>query len=334
VIFGDFGVVNQDVLAAKDTTRVQTQLQRIQTTAIATLRNIESRSLQKGADDFIYGNAGRDILIGNTGSDAIDAGAQDDLVFGDNVVLAYRANDVTSLRFQTLIGTRIYSNTNFDTNATLGYDNSGQLLVDGTARNYRSPDANVPWWAEYAVTNLYQNTSMDMGLTGAGSFGNDYIAGGAANDLLFGQLGNDTLQGDGSIDYISHRYVDDALATIDPALLGGRVTAYRTPGAPCTVAGGICDPIGPLTVYPSYEAATDGDDYIEGRRRQRHRVRRPRPGRHRRRQLVILQPDDARPAAGRLGHAVRWRRHAHRARPGLLRRRGRRACARRRHHRR
>ena len=122
----------------------------------------------------------------------------------------------------------------------------------------------MPWWAEYAVTNLYQNTSMDSGLTGIGSFGNDYIAGGANNDLIFGQLGNDTIQGDGSIDYISHRYVDDVLATIDPNLLGGRVTAYRTPGAPCTTAGGMCDPIGPLTVYPSYEAATDGDDYIEG----------------------------------------------------------------------
>src|SRR6185503_6611612 len=127
VIFGDFGVVNQDVLAAKDTTRVQTQLQRIQTTAIVSLRNIESRNLQKGADDFIYGNAGRDVLIGDTGSDAIDGGGQDDLVFGDNVVLAYRANDVTSLRFQTLTGTLEYSRTDINNNATLGFDNSGQL---------------------------------------------------------------------------------------------------------------------------------------------------------------------------------------------------------------
>ncbi len=74
VIFGDFGEVFQNVLGARDTTRVQTGLQRIQTTAIATLRNIESRNLQRGADDFIYGNAGRDVLVGGPGSDAIDGG--------------------------------------------------------------------------------------------------------------------------------------------------------------------------------------------------------------------------------------------------------------------
>src|SRR6185369_14139351 len=118
--------------------RVQTQLQRIQTTAILTLRNIESRNLQNGANDWIYGNAARDILIGNAGDDAIDGGAQDDLVFGDNVTLAWRNNDVTSLRFQTLSGTLEYSRTDINNTQALGYDNSGQLLVDGIARDYRS----------------------------------------------------------------------------------------------------------------------------------------------------------------------------------------------------
>jgi len=33
---------------------------------------------------------------------------------------------------------------------------------------------------------------------GEGSFGNDYIAGGAGHDELFGQLGHDVIQGDGS----------------------------------------------------------------------------------------------------------------------------------------
>jgi len=261
VIFGDQGEVLQQVLGARDTTRAQSGLQRIQTTAIPTLRNIESRNLQNGADDTIYGNAGRDILVGGTGNDAIDGGAQDDLVFGDNVVLTYRANDVTSLRFQSLTGTLLYSRTDINTNAALGYDNSGQLLTDGvTAHDYRSPDASVPWWAEYQVTNLYQTFSMDSGLSGVGSFGNDYIAGGAHNDLLFGQLGNDVVQGDGSIDYISHPYLPD-LATTNPAALGGRVGASRALG---TCTGYICQGTGPLTVYPTYEAATDGEDYIEG----------------------------------------------------------------------
>src|SRR4029078_5790596 len=105
VMFGDFGIVDQNVLAAKDTTRVQTQLQRIQTTQIATLRNVESRELQTGADDTMYGNAGRDGLVGDTGSDAIDGGQNDDLVFGDNVARPWRKHDATRLRFQTLSGT-------------------------------------------------------------------------------------------------------------------------------------------------------------------------------------------------------------------------------------
>src|SRR6185503_13920959 len=171
-------------------------------------------------------------------------------------VLAYRANDVTSLRFQTLSGTLMYSRTD-QSPAALGYDNSGQLLTNNVARNYRSADANVPWWAEYAVTNLYQNFSMDMGSSGVGSFGNDYIAGGAGNDLVFGELGSDVLQGDGSIDYISHPYLAD-LATINTAALGGRVGAVRA-APPCT--GAICQGTGALTVYPSYEAAGDGEDY-------------------------------------------------------------------------
>jgi Ca2+-binding RTX toxin-like protein len=248
VIFGDFGFVEQFVAGPKDTTRVPAGLQRIQTTKIATLSDITSRALQNGADDIIYGGLGRDILIGGPGSDAIDGGTNDDLVFGDNVALTWRANDITSLRFQTLIGTRIYSRTDLDSaNALISYDNSGQLLIDGTARNYRTPDLNAPWWAEYSLNNLYQNASMDLGLTGAGSFGNDYVAGGAGSDMLFGQLGSDTLQGDGSIDFISTN--------------GGRAGAFRTP-AGCV--GTVCDPTGPLTVNPSYEASTDGDDYIEG----------------------------------------------------------------------
>jgi hypothetical protein len=250
VIFGDIGVVQQDEAGPRDTTRVPpAKPQRIQTTAISSLRNVESKVVQNGADDFIYGGLGRDVLIGGPGSDAIDGGALDDLVFGDNVTLTWRLNDMTSLRFQTLIGTRLYSRTDLDvlTNPSSSYDNSGQLLVDGIARDFRSPDPTIPWWAEYQVSDTYQNASMDLGLSGVGSFGNDYMAGGAGNDLLFGQLGNDTIQGDGSIDFISTN--------------GGRAGAFRTPGG-CVLT--VCDPTGPLTVYPSAEATTDGDDYMEG----------------------------------------------------------------------
>ena len=64
----------------------------------------------------------------------------------------------------------------------------------------------------------------------AGRFGNDYLAGGAHDDTIFGQLGADVIQGDGSID----------------------------------LTVGASRPAGDLVLLPSAEAASDGDDYIEG----------------------------------------------------------------------
>ena len=39
------------------------------------------------------------------------------------------------------------------------------------------------------------------------------------------------------------------------------VGASRTPGG---CVGTVCDPLGPLTTVASFEATTDGQDYIEG----------------------------------------------------------------------
>ena len=70
-----------------------------------------------------------------------------------------------------------------------------------------------------------------------GLFGNDYIAGGGGNDQIFGQSGDDKIQGDGSI---------------ASRVAGGGVDYQR-------------DAAGLVSVnVPSFEAATDGDDYIEG----------------------------------------------------------------------
>src|SRR6185437_12790089 len=44
---------------------------------------------------------------------------------------------------------------------------------------------------------------------------------------------------------------------------GGRVGAVRAAGV-CITGTSICEGTGALTVSPSYEAATDGEDYIEG----------------------------------------------------------------------
>ena len=241
VIFGDHGAVTQDVA---DPNLPDLRPQKIQTTG--RIARIDSKNLQNGADDVVYGHLGRDILIGNAGDDMIDGDEADDLIFGDNVELAHRidfatgAVDISNPRFQTLIATLLYSRS--DLAPSPSADASGVLQIDGTARNYRDPDG-VPYWAEYVIENLFHSAAIEAGMVGAGTFGDDYLAGGPQNDVVFGQLGDDVVQGDGGIE------IADGGGT--PA------GAWRTPG-------GVSDPVGPLTVNPSFDATTDGEDYVEG----------------------------------------------------------------------
>src|SRR5207253_5367334 len=119
IVFGDHGAITQDVAGPRDTTRPpSTQLQKLQTTTIASLHlfdpakpsllTIESKALQTGADDILYGNLDRDVLVGGPGNDQIDGGQQDDLVFGDDAALK-RTADTNSPHFQALTGTLLYS---------------------------------------------------------------------------------------------------------------------------------------------------------------------------------------------------------------------------------
>jgi hypothetical protein len=219
---------------------------------------VMSRDLTLGGPDTVRGNAGEDILVGGAAGDMIDGdtdsvasitdavtgGSNDDLIFGDAAKISRRPTDITNLRFETLSGTTIYAQ---PASNAAGADNA-----DGTARNYRDPDGTfAPSWALYRIHHLYHTLNIQNGvagslggnldglgrnmLTGDGSitnsFGGDYIAGGAASDEIFGQLGNDTIQGDGSI-------VSGANASRDVN--------------------------GNLVLSPSFERASDGDDYIEG----------------------------------------------------------------------
>jgi len=269
IIFGDHGVVVQYV----DNPNLPPDLlQKIQTTELSTVLEINSAELQNGGDDIIYGDDIPDILIGGAGNDMIDGREDDDLIFGDNVYLTRRGpagdpnllDDIESLRFQTLAGTLMYSRTDRELpdgiDPLYAYDasgpdslteyTSGRLLTDGVARNYRDP-TGPEWWAEYEIEYASLHTfSMNDGLTGVGSFGNDYLAGGAGNDEIFGQLGHDVIQGDGSID----------LAVAATSHVG----AARKPERGGQDDPGIDDPVGPLFVVASFEAASDGQDYIEG----------------------------------------------------------------------
>lgn len=181
----------------------------------ATFITIRDNSL--GGHDTIRGLGGEDILIGGTGNDRIDGGLGRDLIFGDNVELDRRTTlgNHTNPRFRVLDGTQIYS--------TAGRDAAGAAQVTGAWQN---DPAGATAWSDFRIRLLDHADD-----TPADRYGNDYNAGGAADDVIFGQLGSDVIQGDGSID----------LAV----------------GAERTAAGD-------LIVNPSAEAATDSDDYIEG----------------------------------------------------------------------
>ncbi len=183
---------------------------------------------EQGDADTIYGDGGEDILIGGAGSDNLDGGSADDLIFGDNVSLTRLDSayeDDSNPRFRTLSGATIYGEE---------AANDGATLEDGTHRLV--PDlTGTPVWQDWDIELLDHDMATEA--AGLNNFGHDYIAGGAHDDTIFGQLGDDTMQGDGSID--------------------SKIDAANPVGA-----GRDGDNL--LVVNPSFEAVTDGDDYIEG----------------------------------------------------------------------
>ncbi|RLQ23593.1 LEPR-XLL domain-containing protein [Seongchinamella sediminis] len=209
----------------------------------------------EGGDDIILGQQGDDRLFGGnnnddltgghnvaggidelsapaivtTGSDVsdiIDGGSGDDALAGDNALIWRNDGDVGE-RYRALEGTLLY-----ETETAIDDPDYGDADVTGTARG--NPDGGPG----RTITLLDHADG-----TAAGLYGNDYLAGNADNDEIFGQLGDDIVQGDGTIgaDDGDPDSVSTALSTAD--------------------SGGATD--GTL-YFNVFEAATDGDDYIEG----------------------------------------------------------------------
>ncbi len=198
-----------------------------------------------GGDDTIYGGRGDDVILGSTGDDRLDGGEGNDLVFGDNATLdrsASRGNfGAADPRFRTLTGSVLY-------------DIYGNPQHGDTAR---ANPAGSPAWADFTVTLLDHSFVVESAQPGL--YGNDYIAGGAHRDLIFGGLGDDVIQGDGSIDHVATLYV------VHPTTGAFVVHVGPVPaGIPAGTDVGAWRIDGILYVRASFEAETDGDDYIEG----------------------------------------------------------------------
>jgi len=232
-----------------------------------------SRDMNLGGVDILEGHDDDDILIGGAGGnsigDYIDGDTGDDLIFGDAVRLFRRdiivgsLGDITNPRFQTLEEDHIYERSDLD---SVGGDDSGDALVDGIWRDVRNQDGTeVAAWNEYLIVELYHSQSIETGsvIGVETSFGDDYIAGGADHDVIFGQLGDDTIQGDGAIegsvgaanpiDSIPYR------GAIEGPVFAERVLYGSLDLTPTLSADRYI-----LEYNASFEALTDGDDYIEG----------------------------------------------------------------------
>jgi Ca2+-binding RTX toxin-like protein len=190
LVFGDHGRVQGNILLSA--------LPLNQTNPPFTFTSIDMQvadlggdeSIQGGAgDDIILGQQGNDVLAGNEGdddlfgghnmaegadgNDTIDGGIGNDVIVGDNASIL-RGTDTLSPRMRVLSGAVIYD-------------------ANGNAQVTAAGQANPTGAAARIIKIFDQSTSPTPG-----TFGNDNLAGGANDDLIFGQMGDDIIQGDSS----------------------------------------------------------------------------------------------------------------------------------------
>jgi Ca2+-binding RTX toxin-like protein len=178
-----------------------------------------------GGSDTIYGNSGEDLILGGNDDDIIFGGFGDDTIDGNgNDDLVFGDNAQLIARGGETSSPR-YRTLTGETMYGETENDDGMALVD-MAGQYTRP-GGAPKWADWVIALEDGPESL---------FGNDYIAGGSGSDTIFGQAGDDTIQGDGSV---------------TGALIGNPVLAQRNSD-------------GSLTLVPSFESTSDGDDYIEG----------------------------------------------------------------------
>src|SRR5262249_48626161 len=140
----------------------------------------------------------------------------------------------------------------------------------------------VPAWASWNVKFLDVSTT-----TPASHYGNDYIAGGPGDKMIFGEMGNNVIQGGGSIasallldanglpvvgthpNPMFNVNTTSAPQVFVTAVDGSHpVYAYRDPSfamtvAPIAATGATqsVQVLGALHVNPSFESVTDGNHY-------------------------------------------------------------------------
>jgi Ca2+-binding RTX toxin-like protein len=172
---------------------------------------------------------GDDVMLGGAGEDVLLGGAADDVIDGnegDDLIFGDNALMDRSGRLGDFTDPRFR-----DLSGTEMYDSLGNAMVTPA---WQLNPLRRPVWGDFLIALL--DHTFEAEAAKANNFGDDYLAGGPQDDTIFGQLGDDMIQGDGSI-------------------------AGKLDGSPVS-ASRLDD--GTLAVVPSFEEATDGDDWIEG----------------------------------------------------------------------
>ena len=193
-----------------------------------------------GSDDDIYG--GHNVANGTDAGDFIDGAAGNDVIVGDNGLIEH-TSAATDPRFAVLQG-------------QLLYDSNGLALVSA-AVNGVNPSA-----VEARRIQLFDH---DDSANNTGNYGNDTIAGGADDDVIFGQLGADRIHGDGML---AGTGLATLIATIANSDIGGDDYVEGNGGTD-TIYGGLGqdDLIGgssSLYSLTSPAVRPDGSDVIFG----------------------------------------------------------------------
>jgi Ca2+-binding RTX toxin-like protein len=216
-----------------------------------------------GGDDTIFGNQGRDLLLGGAGGDrifALSTDSQPDVLVGDNGFASFVEGVLVEIR---------------TTHPAIGGDDElvaglgANLLIGGAGNDAIAAGGDLPFDIAFgdnarvlfdAITGLpFRAETIDPAIGGS-----DTITGGDSSNILFGGAAGDTITtlnptartfvlGDnGAADFdASGRLV--RLVTIDPAI-GGNDT-ITTGAAPDIIAGGAADD----TIR-----AGAGDDFVLG----------------------------------------------------------------------
>ncbi|WP_334310985.1 beta strand repeat-containing protein, partial [Dolichospermum circinale] len=170
-------------------------------------------------NDILNGEAGNDELYGHDGNDILNGGSEDDYIdggAGSDTIDGGSGNDTLKLDYSAQI-----------TPITITYTDT-QVVASGGGDTFKAIEG-VNLLSGSGADNLnFIATSLNSNIQGGG--GNDFIALGSADDLLYGQDGNDTLNaghgrdrlegGDGD-DVLSGGAGDDGFYYGQPGLFGG-----------------------------------------------------------------------------------------------------------------